>query len=127
MSQAFAPYGSGWIADNYYHYVKTADMTAPTPVNLWVMIDENPDSVNDGALAVVMSPYGGVWQDGPSALHGGACGFTFADGHAEIHKWKDGRTSPILKTTYTTTFPYGVVQPNNQDIAWMQDRTTAKK
>jgi prepilin-type processing-associated H-X9-DG protein len=72
-----------------------------------------------------MDPYGGVWQDGPSTLHNGGCGFTFADGHSEIHKWKDGRTR-AMKVTYTSTFPFGWAQANNQDIRWIQDRTTAK-
>ncbi len=126
MSQAFAPYGQGHVDDIYRHYVKTADMVQPSPVNLWVMIDEHPDSVNDGACAVEMMPYGAIWQDGPSILHNGGCAFTFADGHSEIHKWKDGRTR-AMKVTYTMPFMYGWIQPNNQDIRWIQDRTTAKR
>jgi prepilin-type N-terminal cleavage/methylation domain-containing protein/prepilin-type processing-associated H-X9-DG protein len=129
MSQAFCMQNEGHLEDDhpgmYRHYVKVADMTLPAPVNLWVLIDEHPDSVNDGAFAVKMDPYGGIWQDGPSTLHNGGCGFTFADGHCEIHKWKDGRTR-AMKVTYTSTFPFGWAQANNQDIRWIQDRTTAK-
>jgi len=129
MSQAFCMQNEGHLEDDhpgmYRHYVKVADMTLPAPVNLWVLIDEHPDSVNDGAFAVKMDPYGGIWQDGPSTLHNGGCGFTFADGHSEIHKWKDGRTR-AMKVTYTSTFPFGWAQANNQDIRWIQDRTTAK-
>lgn len=126
MGQQFAPYGQGHLEDIYIHYVKQADMTRPSPVNLWVMMDESPDSVNDGAMAVVMVPYMGVWQDGPSTLHDGGCGFTFADGHSEIKRWRDPRTRG-MKVTYTMTFPYGLTQINNQDIQWVQDRTSAKK
>jgi prepilin-type N-terminal cleavage/methylation domain-containing protein/prepilin-type processing-associated H-X9-DG protein len=126
MSQSFAKYGDGHLEDNYIHYVKASDMTRPSPVNLWVMMDESPDSVNDAAMAVVMTPYGGMWQDGPSTLHDGGCGFTFADGHSEIKRWKDPRTR-AMKVTYTTSFPYGWTQPNNQDIMWVQDRSSAKK
>ena len=129
MSQSFCMQNEGHLEDDhpgmYRHYVKVADMTLPAPVNLWVLIDEHPDSVNDGAFAVKMDPYGGVSQDGPSTLHNGGCGFTFADGHSEIHKWKDGRTR-AMKVTYTSTFPFGWAQANNQDIRWIQDRTTAK-
>jgi len=126
MSQAFAQYGQGHVDDTYLHYVKSADMTLPAPVNLWVMIDESPDSVDDGAFAVTMTPYGGIWQAGPSTLHNGGCGFAFADGHYELKQWTDSRTL-ALKVTYTTTFPYGLSQTNNPDIEWVQDRTTAKK
>jgi prepilin-type processing-associated H-X9-DG protein len=91
-----------------------------------VLIDENPDSINDAAFAVDMQFTGSAtrWQDGPATYHGGACGFAFADGHSEIHKWKDGRTT-ALKTTFTTAFPHGTVQANNLDISWVQDRTTS--
>ena len=27
--------------------------------------------------------------DLPASYHAGACGFAFADSHAEIHKWKE--------------------------------------
>ena len=128
ISQAFAKTGEGWVVDTYHKYVKVADMTQPTPVNLWVMTDEHPDSVNDGAFAVRMEVVGpnAIWQDGPSILHSGGCGFTFADGHSEIKKWKDPRTR-AMAVTYTTTFPGGWRQANNPDIQWLQERTSAKK
>jgi prepilin-type N-terminal cleavage/methylation domain-containing protein/prepilin-type processing-associated H-X9-DG protein len=126
-SQAFCMQDEGHLEDdkkNYYrHFVKTADMMKPSPSSLWVYIDESPDSVNDAAMAVKMDPYGGVWQDIPSTLHGGGCGFTFADGHAEIHKWHDNRTISQLQVKYSQC-AYGVVQPNNNDIKWIQERTT---
>jgi prepilin-type processing-associated H-X9-DG protein len=126
MSQSFTYSSEGRLEDfpnTYRHYVKTADMTLPSPVNLWVMIDESPGSVNDAAFAVEMQPYGGKWQDGPTTLHNGGCGFAFADGHSEIHKWTDSRTLALN----TTSFLFGISQPNNPDIKWVQDRTTAPK
>jgi len=126
-SQSFALPGEGWVdCPPYRHYLRTADMTLPSPANLWVYIDENPDSVNDAAFAVVMTP-GAPWRDGPSTLHGGGCGLTFADGHAEIHKWKDPGTL-ALKVTYTsTTTGHGQGGANNRDVLWMQERTSAKQ
>jgi prepilin-type N-terminal cleavage/methylation domain-containing protein len=142
MSQAFCLSNEGHLEDgdapaNFWrHYVKSTDMTKPSPSALWVLADESPDSVNDGAMAVAMAGgnmYGGnvngnadKWQDGPSTLHGGGSAFTFGDGHSEIHKWKDTRTQ-ALKVTYTSTFPFGILQANNRDIEWVKDRTTAPK
>jgi hypothetical protein len=126
MSQAFAPSGEGYISTAYRQYVKCADMVAPSPANLWVMICESPGGVNDGAFAVVMTPHGGKWQDGPSILHDGGCGFAFADGHYEMKKRTDSRTLR-LNVTYTSPFPHGITQTNNLDIQWVQDRTTAPK
>ena len=110
-------------------FAKTSDMIRPVPSMVWVTIDENPDSINDAAYAVKMEFQGrtALWQDGPGTSHCGGCGFTFADGHSEIRKWKDGRTMtrPML-TTYQFRFPFGVLHPNSLDIAWVQDRSTAK-
>jgi prepilin-type processing-associated H-X9-DG protein len=133
MSQSFSNYNEGHLEDgdsppNYWrHYSTSADLVRPTPANLWVIIDESPDSLNDGAFAVGMSQGSPrKWQDGPSILHDGGCGFAFADGHSEIKQWTDSRTL-AMKVTYTSSFPYGWTQPNNPDIKWLQDRTTAPK
>jgi prepilin-type N-terminal cleavage/methylation domain-containing protein/prepilin-type processing-associated H-X9-DG protein len=111
-------------------YKKSTDLTSdPKPSMLWVFIDENPDSINDAAYAVKMDLAGrsATWQDGPGTGHGGACGFAFADGHSEIKKWKDGRTtSRYMLTTYSYGFSFGQTQPNNPDIQWEQDRTCCK-
>ena len=128
MNQAFANGGEGWVLDTYHKYVKSGDMTAPQPAMLWVFIDESPDSVNDGAFAVRLECTwpNTAWQDGPTTLHDGACGFAFADGHSEIKKWKDSRTLG-MKATFTATFSYGSYQPKNLDIQWTMDRTSVKK
>jgi prepilin-type N-terminal cleavage/methylation domain-containing protein/prepilin-type processing-associated H-X9-DG protein len=137
MSQAFCAADEGHLEDGdapakfWRHYVKSTDMTQPSPSALWVLGDESPDSVNDAAMAVAMKgsigmTAGDKWQDGPSTLHGGGCAFTFADGHSEIHKWKDSRTL-AMKVTYTTKFPYGIVQGNNSDIQWIKQRTSAPR
>ena len=108
---------------------KTSDMVNPAPANLWVIIDENPDSVNDAAFAVNMNnpPAAAAFQDGPGMLHANACGFTFADGHAEIHKWKDARTyTGQMATTYIRRGTYTNPKPNSLDVAWLNERSTAK-
>jgi prepilin-type processing-associated H-X9-DG protein len=61
----------------------------------------------------------------PASYHNGACGFSFADGHSEIHSWKDTRTKP--KTAKTLLPPYSVDQPNNPDIGWLWSRTSASR
>jgi prepilin-type N-terminal cleavage/methylation domain-containing protein/prepilin-type processing-associated H-X9-DG protein len=130
MSQAFRTHPSEhWDSPPWRIFKKSSDMVRPHPAGLWVIIDENPDSINDAAFAVKMDYQGTValWQDGPATYHGGACGFTFADGHSEIKKWKDSRTTsrPML-TTYLYRFTYGVLHGKSADIAWVQERTTAK-
>ena len=55
-------------------------------------------------------------------LHQGIFQGISSDGHAEIHKWRDPRTSPNLK--FNGGIALNVAQPNNVDVKWMQDKTT---
>ncbi len=52
---------------------------------LWVLVDEDVSGLNDGAFAFRMDTP--KWIDIPGTYHAGGCGFAFADGHSETHKW----------------------------------------
>ena len=133
MNQAICPKNDqGWTESPPWNiFTKSTDILNPPPCNLWVFIDENPDSINDAAFAVDMDPdYTGAnaaFVDGPTLLHNGGCGFGFADGHAEVHKWRDGRTlGPVFQTRYMDDYNgVGYRMANNQDVAWIQARTSA--
>jgi prepilin-type processing-associated H-X9-DG protein len=57
--------------------------------------------------------------------HNGACGFSFADGHSEMTKWLDSRTTPPLVPNIPSHYVGDkFASPNNQDIAWLQERAT---
>ena len=75
--------------DYGFTYGKASQMIRPSPANLWVFAEEHPDAINDSGLAmqIANTGVGGEWIDIPSNLHDGAGSFSFADGHAEIHKW----------------------------------------
>jgi prepilin-type N-terminal cleavage/methylation domain-containing protein/prepilin-type processing-associated H-X9-DG protein len=130
MSQAINAHGSWLPAPPYRVFKKDADIINPSPSMLLVLLDEHPDSINDGAWAVKMDGfdpqnpklYGIV--DVPASYHNGACGFAFADGHSEIHKWLDSRTQPPVRYNNNLTLNYA--SPNNPDVAWMQLRTSSK-
>ena len=89
----------------------------------FVFLEEREDSINDGFFIVQMDGYPNmastVMVDFPASYHGQAAGFSFADGHAEIHKWQDARTYPPLSTTLKLNDP----QPNSKDVYWMQDHS----
>ncbi|MCX8090200.1 MAG: hypothetical protein N3I86_04575, partial [Verrucomicrobiae bacterium] len=88
----------------------------------WVFLDECPDSVNDGYFTVFMHTT--YWDDVPASTHSGACGFSFADGHAEIRKWQDANTKIPVRRTFPCPGT-GLTSPN--DSRWVRDRTTALK
>jgi prepilin-type processing-associated H-X9-DG protein len=110
------------------NYARTGDLVNPAPVNLWLVVDENPDTISYGWFYQNPSyagPQASIFSSGPSLLHSGGTTFAFADGHTEIHKWLDPRTyGPNFQTHYTDDYRY-VVMPNNQDVAWLLFRMTA--
>jgi prepilin-type N-terminal cleavage/methylation domain-containing protein/prepilin-type processing-associated H-X9-DG protein len=75
----------------YQHYRKLSEFRFPGPAETWVFLDEHPDSINDPAF---YNPKLGFIIDVPAAYHNGACGFSFADGHSEIHKWRGVLSQP---------------------------------
>jgi prepilin-type N-terminal cleavage/methylation domain-containing protein/prepilin-type processing-associated H-X9-DG protein len=119
----------GWLPSPPYRiYDRTSQLSDPGPSMVFVCVEEHPDSINDAAFANQMVTGATMAQakiiDFPASYHNGACGFSFADGHAEIHKWKDPRTQP--KPKYTTGLTLNVPSANNQDVLWMAERTTSK-
>jgi prepilin-type N-terminal cleavage/methylation domain-containing protein len=114
--------GVGW-GDNYLVYTKTFEMTRPGPVNTFVMLDEGP-TINDGFFATKMDSYDPndmphkETTDVPATYHDMAGSFSFADGHSEIHKWRDVRTTLPTEPGWSS--------PNNMDIDWLQSKSSAK-
>jgi hypothetical protein len=106
---------------------KLSDITAghPGPAMTLVLLDERPESLNDGYFVVEMNGYSPT-QLGPTELvdypgiaHNQACGFGFADGHSEIHKWLDAVISAPMPPA-TKTYPAN----QSKDVRWMQDRSS---
>ena len=96
---------------------KQTDINVPSPANCWVLIDENPASINDGWF--VCDPnMKDSWPDVPASYHNGAGGLSFADGHCEIKKWKD-------KNVLNLAVPPAAKDPASTDLPWLQDRTTS--
>jgi prepilin-type N-terminal cleavage/methylation domain-containing protein/prepilin-type processing-associated H-X9-DG protein len=148
MSQAVGPNRNGdagvsgsttdplqgqWLPyPTYMVYFKESALSHPSPSRLFLLVDENADSVNDFGFAVQMptGPTSAEWIDMPSKRHGGdACGFNFADGHAEVHRWllpqdvageldgPEGNNPDFSRLSK-------VQLPDEKDIDWLAWRTS---
>jgi prepilin-type processing-associated H-X9-DG protein len=62
--------------------------------------------------------------DVPASHHNGAAGLSFADGHAEVHKWLDSRT----KQRITGKFMASSVQPSpgNLDMLYLSEHASIR-
>jgi prepilin-type processing-associated H-X9-DG protein len=109
--------------ENYKLFKKQSDITIPSPVDAWVFIDEHADSINDGLFHVDMKQGDNKWSDWPASYHAGAGVLSFADGHAEAHKWTDAviANRPVKYTAHSAL----PATPGNSDLQWLQNHTTA--
>jgi prepilin-type N-terminal cleavage/methylation domain-containing protein/prepilin-type processing-associated H-X9-DG protein len=113
-----APTPCSWNGDTcgWRTYAKVADVSRPSPSALYVTMDEHPDSIND-AWQITDVGNTGTWSDLPASYHNGAGGFSFADGHSEIHKWlRQATRAPVLMIQHNG---YWTDTPGNVDISWM--------
>ena len=110
-----------WGSENCWTFSKVTDIRLPAPANAIVLLDERSDSIDDGYFAIDMVV--DQLPNLPAAYHCGSGGITFADGHAEIHKWRDPRTAPPLETV----FQKFVACPGSQDLTWLRVHATSVK
>jgi prepilin-type N-terminal cleavage/methylation domain-containing protein/prepilin-type processing-associated H-X9-DG protein len=79
------------IDNSYKAFFKYSDFNAQLSVaDAFIFLDENPASLNDGYYNLFPNSI----NDRPAVNHGGSTSFTFADGHAELHKWHDTYLQP---------------------------------
>ncbi len=115
-----------WLNNQYTHrrnspwstYGKMSSIGVPGPSMLWVLVDEDVNGLNDAAFAFGMEKP--VWYDAPGTYHNGGCGFAFADGHSETHRW--------MSRTEKGSNGVDITDPGDQqDWEWMQQRTSARR
>jgi prepilin-type N-terminal cleavage/methylation domain-containing protein/prepilin-type processing-associated H-X9-DG protein len=111
------------------------DTSVVNPSKTWLLVDEHPNSINDAAMAVQCTgnqPSDGEGSsriiDFPASYHGGACGFSFADGHSEIHKWQGRYIQQPVNFDNSSGLPLGVsAQDSWIDMHWMAERTSTRR
>jgi prepilin-type N-terminal cleavage/methylation domain-containing protein/prepilin-type processing-associated H-X9-DG protein len=121
VGDPYWPKGINNFCQTYRQWLKLS--TVNRPAQIFVTIDEHPDSINDGYFLNDPNRFGaGHWGDGPASYHGGAGGLSFADGHSEIHKWKSRTT--ILPVQFVTTFTApGFDLAGQNEYRWLMERT----
>lgn len=122
------PAGFGWKV-----FRKMNEIIAPSPSQLWILIEQHPDSINDGRFAVDCQSQNTAARliDFPANFHNNASALSFADGHAEMHRWLDSRT--LQPNLYCGCLSHYAAEgrfisaPNSPDVAWLQSRTSVKR
>lgn len=121
---------NGWMGPNapawnpgYTVFAKVSQMTKLSPSQALVYLDEREDSIDDGYYAINMTTGAGAQLvNFPGSFHNGSGGLSFADGHAEIHRWVDPRTTPPFKKGQKREF---TTMKDNRDLIWLQAHGTS--
>lgn len=120
----FTPSLTGFVTENYATFNRIAEITSPSPANVFVFQDVNPASICFPAFIVRFGDPATLFHY-PSGLHNRSGVLAFADGHAESHKWNDNRT--LTNAAPGTVIQHGYESPNNSDLRWIQEHTTNLK
>lgn len=136
-ANAFMGPPSGWTPRGaaYKSVRKLADLTGPGAADIYILLDEHENSINDAHFF----PFENLgnwnrnpWLDAPSGRHGNAGGFSFADGHSEIRKWRTSGMSKVLRgADGGTPRPYPnlpFIGPSDlADFQWMTNHIAPRR
>jgi prepilin-type N-terminal cleavage/methylation domain-containing protein/prepilin-type processing-associated H-X9-DG protein len=104
---------------DYQQFFKLSQI--PQPAQIFVLIEEHPDSINDGYF--LNQPDSLQWHDLPASYHDGAANVSFADGHVEKHKWLAASEKPAPRPD-AAHLPFPVPPAGRVDYDWLMARTT---
>ena len=108
----------------------------PHPTDIFVFLDEHPDSLEDGYFLNHDAPEannarevsGDEWIRLPASYHNSAATFSFGDGHASLHRWL--KSSTILPpVAYATSLPIlipAAPASESDDFDWIMDHMSVE-
>jgi prepilin-type N-terminal cleavage/methylation domain-containing protein len=113
-------YNLGWKI-----FYKNSDFGSTLqPANAWIFADESMCTMNDGYLQMgLTSP---IFPDAPANYHGGINVFSFADGHAEVHKWLGGLRDLPYQKNYIKNNIVPTKGAQDPDWLWLKEHTSYK-
>jgi len=82
-----------WVNGKEWVHLKYSQIKQPSPAQTFVLIDENPWTIDDGLFSVKAAE--NVWHNAPATRHGYGATLSFADGHAELWKWVEATTGKL--------------------------------
>lgn len=117
----------GAVYSAFRIYRKQSELLNPGPASIFVFLDMRSDSIDMGNFSTDMAgwpnhPNADGFFDLPGYYHHFACGFSFADGHSEMRRWRDHRTMPRLVQEGGVNDMFS--SPSNTDVVWLEQRAT---
>lgn len=114
---------SGANVNNPYYRQFFKITQVPEPARMFVLIEEHPDSINDGYF--IDQPQTYRWHDLPASWHNGAVNLSFADGHNEQHRWQFASTKPPSQPD-AAGLPFSIPVVERGDFDWLMARMSTE-
>lgn len=103
-----------WVLGTTYpQYKKIVEIKTPSPSEALTFLDESIETLDDGYFAVNYNQYPNQWQNSPTVRHGKSGVLSFADGHAELWRWRTLNIDQGLSVDATPPLP-------NKDLVRLQ-------
>lgn len=112
-----SPNPFGWTS--WYVAKKSTDFHTPAPADVWLLMDEHPDHLDDGLLYTPNYAVSALVEI-PGCQHAGGCGVSYADGHASINKWKGKFSNQAVTYTVPNSYPLSLT---DADMLWLAQHT----
>ncbi len=121
----FTRLGTNVNNPRYRQFLKLTEFTSTS--RIFVFIEEHPDSINDGYFLNKWydSEKTAEWIDLPASYHGGSANLSFADGHAESHRWRSTSTKRPMKPD-AARLPFQIPDGEDADFDWLLQRTSTR-
>ncbi len=124
---------SGWMGYNstlwnqgYQLIRKSTFLSTLPPSDALVFVEERDDSVDDGYFVIDMEA--NQIANFPASYHSGSGAVSFADGHAELHRWRSPEVLlPQQSGIESMKREYQTVSSSNPDLVWLRAHATNLK
>ena len=104
---------------------KSGEITAISPSMAFVFIDERDDSIDDGEFLFYLA--NNEIPNFPAAYHAGSGALSFADGHAEMHRYRTPEFQPPQVTGQESVKKqFTPIPANNIDMLWLRQHLSVR-
>jgi prepilin-type N-terminal cleavage/methylation domain-containing protein/prepilin-type processing-associated H-X9-DG protein len=110
----------------YRVFSKIPDIIRPAAI--YVLMDEHADTISTPNIPTNPDPAGTSWEYLPASYHSGAGVLSFADGHAEVHRWLLASTrKPVRYSSPFTPDNVTFAAYSNPDYSWVAERSSVRR
>ena len=110
-----------------YTFTKVAGFAPYGADKLYTFVDTSPVNICYSAFVLFMGNNGWFWHR-PTIEHDNSGTIAFADGHVDVHRWRDPDTLKAARDGGNADGAhFTFVSPNNPDLLWLQDHATVRK